>query len=252
MLDRGSAPQWPQAALPHLARLTTLGELTVLIAHELSQPLAAIAANGRASLQWLNEPTLGVDKARTSVQAMVNSAHRAGQIIQRLRALSRKAEMGESLLLVNDVIDDVVPLVAAEMQSNGVTLQMDLARELPLVLGDRVQLQQVVLNLVMNGIEAMSSVDDRTLQLRIRSARHDPNQVVVAVADSGAGIDPQVIGRIFEPFYTTKPPGRGTGLGLSICDTIIADHGGRIEVDSALGAGSTFRIVLPAAEATPA
>jgi C4-dicarboxylate-specific signal transduction histidine kinase len=245
MLDRGSAPQWPQAALPHLARLTTLGELTVLIAHELSQPLAAIAANGRASLQWLNEPTLGVDKARTSVQAMVNSAHRAGQIVQRLRALSRRAEMGKSLLLVNDVIDDVVPLVAAEMQSNGVTLQMDLARDLPLVLGDRVQLQQVLLNLLLNGMHAVASVPVRRRKLMIES-RHVRGQLVVAVKDSGTGLDPDCLGRLFEPFFTTRPD--GIGIGLTVCQSIIEAHRGRIWAARNRGPGATFKFTLPIAQ----
>jgi C4-dicarboxylate-specific signal transduction histidine kinase len=248
MLDRGSAPQWPQAALPHLARLTTLGELTVLIAHELSQPLAAIAANGRASLQWLNEPTLGVDKARTSVEAMVNSAHRAGQIVQRLRALSRRAAMDKSRLHVNDVIDDVVPLVAAEMQSNGVTLQMDLAPELPLVLGDRVQLQQVLLNLLLNGMHAVASVPTRRRKLMIQS-RHVRDQVVVAVKDSGTGLDPDHLGRLFEPFFTTRPD--GIGIGLTVCQSIIEAHRGRIWAARHRGAGATFKFTLPVTQLGP-
>jgi C4-dicarboxylate-specific signal transduction histidine kinase len=249
MLDRGSTPQWPQAALSHLARLTTLGELTVLIAHELSQPLAAIAANGRASLQWLNGPTLEVDEARASVQAMVNSAHRAGQIIQRLRGLSRSATTGKSLFLVNDIVDDVMPLVAAEMRSNGVTLEMDLAREMPLVLGDRVQLQQVLVNLLLNGMHAVASVPAWRRKLTIES-RHVRDQVVVAVKDSGTGLDPDYVERLFEPFFTTRTD--GIGIGLTVCQSIVEAHRGRIWAARNRGHGATFKFALPITRCRPA
>jgi signal transduction histidine kinase len=142
------------------------------------------------------------------------------------------------------VIEATLALIRSEALRNNVSLQTELGSQLPLVLGDRVQLQQVVLNLVMNGIEAMSGVQNRTLQLRIRSARHDPNQVVVAVADSGAGIDPQIIGRIFEPFYTTKP--QGTGMGLAISRSIIEAHGGRLWAEPNTPRGANFQCTLPA------
>jgi C4-dicarboxylate-specific signal transduction histidine kinase len=244
MLDRGSAPQWPQAALPHLARLTTLGELTALVAHELSQPLASIAANGRASLRWLNGPAPGLDEARINVQAVVDSANRAGQIIRRLRGLSQRAAAGKGLLLVHDVIDDVVPLVAAEMRSNGIILHMDLARELPLVLGDRVQLQQVLLNLLLNGMYAMASVPPCRRKLMIES-RHVRDQVVVAVTDSGRGLDPENVERLFEPFFTTRS--NGIGIGLSVCQSIVEAHRGRIWAACNQGHGATFKFALPLA-----
>jgi C4-dicarboxylate-specific signal transduction histidine kinase len=232
-----------------LARLTTLGELTVLIAHELSQPLAAIAANGRASLEWLNGPTLAVDEARVSVQAMVKSAHRAGQIIQRLRGLSRRAATGKCVLLVNDVVDDVVPLVAAEMRSNGVTLKMALAREMPLVLGDRVQLQQVLLNLLLNGMHAVASMPAWRRKLTIES-RHVRDQVVVAVKDSGTGLDPDHVERLFEPFFTTRPD--GIGIGLTVCQSIVEAHRGRIWAVRNRGHGATFKFALPITRFRPA
>jgi signal transduction histidine kinase len=250
MVDRELIPQWPKASLPHLARLTTLGELTTLIAHELSQPLAFIAAHGRASLRWLDQPSPEVDQVRIQVEAMVNSAHRAGQIIQRLRGLSRRATGGKCLLLVNDVIHDVVPLIAAEMRSNGVTLRLDLTRELPLVLGDRVQLQQVHLNLLLNGMRAMREVRTGRRKLLTIGSRHVRGQAVVEVKDNGTGLDPAYVERLFEPFFTTRSD--GIGIGLSVCQSIVEAHGGRIWAARNRGPGATFKFTLPNAPRLPA
>src|SRR6202041_1777662 len=150
----------------------------------------------------------------------------AGDIIRRIQALFKKTAAERMSVNINEVIEETLGLIRSEVLRNNVSLQTELGSQLPLVLGDRVQLQQVVLNLVKNGIEAMSGVQDRALQLRIRSAKHDPNQVVVGVADSGAGIDQHALGKIFEPFYTTKL--QGTGMGLAISRSIIEAHGGRL------------------------
>jgi C4-dicarboxylate-specific signal transduction histidine kinase len=230
--------------LARVTRLTTVGELTASIAHELKQPLAGAVANSDACLAWLSSQPPNLDEARAAADRAIEAATRASDIIGRIQALFRKAAPERKRVNINEVIEETLGLIRSEALRNNVSLQTELGSQLPLVLGDRVQLQQVVLNLARNGIEAMSSVQDRTLQLRIRSARHDPNQVVVAVADSGAGIDPQVIGRIFEPFYTTKP--QGIGMGLAISRSIIEAHGGRLRAEPNTPHGATFQCTLPA------
>jgi C4-dicarboxylate-specific signal transduction histidine kinase len=234
-----------QAELARVTRLTTVGELTASIAHQLRQPLAGAVANSDACLSWLSSQPPNLDEARAAADRTIEAATRASEIIGHMQALFKKAAPERIRVNINEVIEETLGLIRSEALRNNVSLQAELGSQLPLVLGDRVQLQQVVLNLVMNGIEAMRSVGDRALQLRIRSARHDPNQVVVAVADSGAGIDPQVIGRIFEPFYTTKP--QGTGMGLAISRSIIEAHGGRLWAEPNTPRGATFQCTLPAA-----
>jgi C4-dicarboxylate-specific signal transduction histidine kinase len=234
-----------QAELARVTRLTTVGELTASIAHQLRQPLAGAVANSDACLSWLSSQPPNLDEARAAADRTIQAATRASEIIGHMQALFKKAAPERIRVNINEVIEETLGLIRSEALRNNVSLQAELGSQLPLVLGDRVQLQQVVLNLVMNGIEAMRSVGDRALQLRIRSARHDPNQVVVAVADSGAGIDPQVIGRIFEPFYTTKP--QGTGMGLAISRSIIEAHGGRLWAEPNTPRGATFQCTLPAA-----
>ncbi len=250
MVDRELMPQWPKGSLPHSAHLTTLGELTALIAHELSQPLAIIAAHGRAGLRRLDPPSPEVDQVRIQMEAMVNGVHRAGQIVQRLRGLSRRATEGKCLLLVNDVIDDVVPLIAAEMRSNDVTLRLDLSRELPLVLGDRVQLQQVLLNLLLNGVRAMKEAQVGRRKLLTIGLRHVRDHAVVEVKDNGTGLDPAYVERLFEPFFTTRSD--GIGIGLSVCQSIVEAHGGRIWAARNRGPGATFKFTLPDAPRVPA
>jgi C4-dicarboxylate-specific signal transduction histidine kinase len=233
-----------QEELARVTRLTTMGELTASIAHELKQPLAGAIANSDACLAWLSSQPPNLDEARAAADRTIEAATRASDIIGRIQAIVKKAAPERIRVNINEVIEETLGLIRSEALRNNVSLQAELGSQLPLVLGDRVQLQQVVLNLVMNGIEAMSSVQDRALQLRIRSAKHDPNQVLVAVADSGAGIGPQVIARIFEPFYTTKP--QGTGMGLAISRSIIEAHGGRLWAEPNSPRGATFQCTLPA------
>ena len=233
-----------QVELAHVTRLTALSELTASIAHELNQPLAGAVANGDACLAWLSSEPPNLDEARAAGERMIESATQATDIVHRIRSLFKKTAPERTRVNINDVIEETLSLIRSDTLKSGVSLQTELASELPLVLADRVQLQQVVLNLVKNGMEAMSGVDDRTLELRIRSAIHDPNQVLVAVADSGAGIDPQVMGRIFEPFYTTKP--QGIGMGLAISRSIIEAHGGRLWAEPNTAHGATVQCTLPA------
>ena len=232
-----------QAELAHVNRVMTLGELTASIAHEVNQPLAGIVTNGAASLRWLNRKPPELDEARGAVQSMIDDGMRASEVIKRIRALSKKAELQKLRLDVNDLIDDVVRLVERELLDHLVSLRLEVAAALPAVLGDRVQLQQVIINLVMNGMEAMAAVTGRPRVLVIRAHRHEGEQVLIEVRDSGVGIEPQVIDNLFNAFFTTKP--NGMGMGLSISRSIIEAHGGRIWATRNSGAGATFQFTLP-------
>jgi PAS domain S-box-containing protein len=232
-----------QAELAHVTRLTTMGELAASIAHEVNQPLAAVITNGNASLCWLATQTPNVDEARKAVQRIVRDGHRAGDVIQRVRALLRKTGPQKAWLEINDVIQEVLTLAHSEVGRHRVSLRTELAAGLPPVLGDRIQLQQVILNLAMNGMEALSSVADRSRELLIRSGTHGSQGIFVAVRDSGIGLDPQTLDRIFDAFFTTKP--EGMGMGLSISHTIIEAHGGRLWATANDGPGATVQFTLP-------
>jgi C4-dicarboxylate-specific signal transduction histidine kinase len=244
LMKASEALREAQEELARATRLTAMGELTASIAHELKQPLAGAVANSDACLSWLSSQPPNLDEARAAADRVIEAATRASDLIRRIQGLFKKAAPERIRVNINEVIEETLGLIRSEVLKNNVSLQTELGSQLPLVLGDRIQLQQVVLNLVKNGVEAMSGVQDRALQLRISSAKHDPNQVVVAVADSGAGIDPQVFGRIFEPFYTTKP--EGTGMGLAISRSIIEAHGGRLWAEPNTPRGATFQCTLPA------
>jgi PAS domain S-box-containing protein len=231
-----------QANLAHVMRITTLGELTASIAHEINQPLAAVVANAEACLRWLNHgPDL--DAARRSVEWIIDDGNRASEVIRRVRALANKTEIEKVSLDANDLIRDVIALVQRELMNHKVSLQMELAHALPKILGDRVQLQQVMINLVMNGIEAMQSVKDRSRQLLIRSRQDEPRQVLVSVTDCGVGISAENADRLFDPFFTTKSG--GMGMGLSICRSIMEAHGGRLWVTANVPHGATFQFTVP-------
>jgi two-component system, LuxR family, sensor kinase FixL len=232
-----------QAELAHINRVMTLGELTASIAHEVNQPLAGIVANGAACLRWLDRKPPDLDEARGAVESVISDGMRASDVIQRIRALSKKTEPRKVRLDINDVIDDVIRLVQREMLDHLISLRPELASALPLVLGDRVQLQQVIINLVMNGMEAMAAVTDRPRELAIRSRRHEAGQVLIEVQDAGVGINPENLNRLFSAFFTTKP--NGMGMGLSICRSIIDGHGGRIWATRNTGPGATFQFTLP-------
>jgi PAS domain S-box-containing protein len=232
-----------QAELARVTRVTTLGELAASIAHEINQPLAAIVADTTASINWLATDPPDLDSVREALAAVVKDGHRAADVIQRIRELARKTDPRAARLDVNDVAQDVVPLVRTEVLRHGVSLRTELAAALPSVMGDRVQLQQVVLNLVMNGIEAMSAVEDRARELLIRSGRLEGDQVVVAVQDSGVGIDPRSADQLFDAFFTTKAT--GMGMGLSIARSIVEAHGGRLWATAGADHGATFQFALP-------
>jgi C4-dicarboxylate-specific signal transduction histidine kinase len=233
-----------QAELAHLARVSTLGELTASIAHEVNQPIAAIITNGDACLRWLDHGAPNLDEARQNVEWMIRDGNRACEVIGRVRALSKKADIRKVPLDINEVFNEVIALVQREAFSHRVTLQMKLASALPPVLADRVQLQQVLINLLINGIEAMQLVTDRPRELVIRSSQDEADQVQVTVKDCGVGIPAENASRLFNAFFTTKSS--GMGMGLSICRSIIEAHGGRLSASANAGPGATFQFAIPA------
>jgi PAS domain S-box-containing protein len=232
-----------QAELAHVARVTSLGELTASIAHEINQPLAAIAANADACLSWLGRTPPDLNAARRSVEWIVDDGNRVSEVIRHIRALAKKTDIEKAPLDVNVVITEVMALVARELASQDVVLRMALAPALPAIYGDRVQLQQVIINLVMNGIEAMNAIAGRARELLVGSGQDDARNVVVTVTDSGVGICDQDAERLFSPFFTTKSD--GMGMGLSICRSIVEAHGGRLSVCRNESVGATFRFTLP-------
>jgi C4-dicarboxylate-specific signal transduction histidine kinase len=232
-----------QTNLAHVVRITTLGELTASIAHEVNQPLGAVIANAEACLRWLRRATPDLDAACRSVEWIIDDGNRASEVIRRVRALAKKTEIDKIPLDVNDVVREVVALVQRELTSNRVLLRMELAPALPPILGDRVQLQQVMINLVMNGIEAMQSVTDRPRELVVRSGQDEPGQALISVADCGVGIAAENVDRLFNPFFTTKSS--GMGMGLSICRSIVEGHGGRLWATANIPHGATFQFTLP-------
>jgi C4-dicarboxylate-specific signal transduction histidine kinase len=237
------ALQKAQAELAHVSRLMTLGELTASISHEVNQPIAAVVTNGQVCLRLLALETPRPDDVRTTVERMVRDAHRASEVIQRIRALAKRTEPQMVSLDINDVIREAILLVQREVLSHGVSLQTELASALPPVLGDRIQLQQVVINLLINGVEAMAPITDRPRQMLIRSQQQEAGQVHVAVQDSGIGIDSETAERLFSAFFTTKPS--GMGMGLSISRSIIRAHGGRLWVSPNPDHGAAFQFTVP-------
>jgi C4-dicarboxylate-specific signal transduction histidine kinase len=230
------------AALAHVTRVTTLGELMASIAHEVNQPLAGIVTNGEACMRWLARDVPNLDEARSAVERMIGDGRRASGIIRKLRALSRKDGLRKTPLNLNDVINDTIPLVRRELFNNRVVLRLSLAQGLPVVMGDKVQLQQVVLNLTVNAIQAMSQIGTRPRTLSVRSEPYGETGVCVTVSDSGDGIDPENTDRLFNAFFTTKDG--GMGMGLSICRSIVEDHGGRIWGANNDAPGATFGFIL--------
>ena len=232
-----------QVDLARIARLTTMGELVASIAHELNQPLAAVVTSGSACLRWLDRDKPDLDKARQSLSYIVRDASHAGEVIRGLRALAKKSGPQLSQLELNGAIQEVVALIGGELQRRGVSLRTALVAIDRPILGDRVQLQQVVLNLILNGVEAMNSVTDRPKVLAISSELIEPGAVQVVIEDTGTGLDPSTAERIFDPFFTTKSD--GMGMGLSICRSIIDAHGGRLWASPRTPCGTTFRFTLP-------
>jgi len=233
-----------EADLAHINRVSMMGELAASVAHEVNQPISGVVSNGSACLRWLAREVPDVEEAREAARRIVRDGKRAGEIIARIRALaSKRAAINKEELNLNETIQEVLALVGDEAKKKSVTIRTDFAADIPPVSGDRVQLQQVALNLIMNAIEAMSSVSDRARELVITTRNVDANQVRVMVEDSGIGIDPQMIDKIFDSFYTTKPG--GMGMGLSISRSILEAHGGRLWAEANDGPGTTLHFTLP-------
>jgi signal transduction histidine kinase len=234
-----------QGELARVARLTTMGELTASLAHEINQPLTAIMTNGLAGLRWLKRDVPDVAEAQSAFQHIVQDAARAGDVIRGIRALAMKSGPQLTRLDMDDVIQEVLALTRGELHRHGVALHADLAAGGRSVLGDRVQLQQVLLNLILNGIDAMKTVRDRARELTVSTALCEPGSLLVAVEDTGTGLDPADAQRIFEPFFTTKAD--GLGMGLSICRSIVDAHGGRLWSSSRAPCGTALRFTIPLA-----
>ena len=232
-----------RAELAHVTRVTTVGELTAAIAHEINQPLTGIVSSGNACLRWLAGETPNLVAAQRAVERIVRDGMRAGDIISRIRALVTKSPPRIAWLDLNDTITEVIALIRAEAQQNRISLRTALAKDLPLVQGDRIQLQQVILNLTINGIEAMSEISGAQRELLVESAKDGLNGVVVSVRDSGKGLDAGTLDSLFEAFYTKKPS--GMGMGLAISRTIIEAHDGRLWATPNIPQGAAFHFRLP-------
>ena len=235
-----------QAEIARIARITTMGELAASIAHELNQPLGSIVVSGDACLRWLAAKTPNLEEVRQAVEAIIRDGTRASSVLVRIRGLLRRGKRLRERLDINDVIREVIALLDGELRRNGASPRTDMPGNLPPVVVDRVLLQQVILNLIMNAIEAMRAVSDRAQVLRIRTEEQPSGSIVVLVQDSGVGIDPEHSSRMFEPFYTTKV--EGIGMGLAISRSIIEAHGGRLWAVANDGPGSSFYFTLPIGE----
>jgi signal transduction histidine kinase len=231
--------------LTHIGRVSAMGELTASLAHELNQPLTAILNNAQVAQEYLEADAPDLGELREILSDIVADDQRAADVIHRLRALLKKGALEYVPLNLNDVVDGVARLVRSDMVIRNVPMILDLTQDLPNVCGDRVQLQQVVLNMVLNGAEAMGEPDGRPHALVIRTSRAGAEAVGVAVEDSGTGIDAKDLDRLFEPLYTTKA--EGLGMGLAIARTIVDAHGGRLRASNNAGGGATFQFTLPIA-----
>ena len=232
-----------RADLERMGRLTTMGELTASIAHEINQPLAAVVTQSEAALRFLNRDEPDLDEVHDALSAIRQDGMRAGEVIHSLRALAKKSGPQLTKLDIDDVIRKVLAVARGELLRHDVVLRTQLAAEDRPVMGDRVQLQQVLLNLIMNGVDAMKEVTERTRELTVSSTLAEPGRVLVAVEDTGTGLDPAVAERMFQPFFTTKAD--GLGMGLSICRSIIEAHGGRLWVSPRTPHGADVRFTVP-------
>jgi PAS domain S-box-containing protein len=232
-----------RAELRRAARMNRLGALTASIAHEINQPLAAIAANTSAALRWLAKTTPNLDEARAALEGIGRDSQRAADVVQGLRAMFKKDSHNRVLLDINQLVREVLVLVQDELFKRGISVDTELTENLPQVMADRVQLQQVVMNLVTNAMDAMEPIVDRQKLLRVKSSIKDGDIIVVAVEDAGTGIDADKVDRLFDTFFTTKP--NGMGMGLSICRSIIEAHNGRLGVSAGAQYGSVFWFELP-------
>ena len=237
-----------QQELERVSRQTTLGAMTASIAHEINQPLSAIVAHGNAGLRWLARKDPNLDEAQKAMQRIVIDGLRAADIITSIRGMFRKDSHEKLQLSVNDLVREVLTLIHGDLERRQIILRIELHDALPKITGERVPLQQVLLNLIMNAIEAMSAVTGRERQLTIRAVLNERTSLRVTVEDTGSGIDPARIDHIFDPFFTTKS--HGMGLGLSICRSIIEAHGGRLWALPRSPIGTAFHLTLPSAKTT--
>jgi C4-dicarboxylate-specific signal transduction histidine kinase len=232
-----------KAELVQVARVMTLAELVASIAHELNQPLGAIVTNGHACLRLLARDSPDLDRSREIIERMIKEGMRASDVIKRIRALLHKTPLEQAPLNINETVEEVIALLRRDLLSSEVELMLKLGGDLPPVIGDRSQLQQVILNLILNAKEAMSTVQGQPRELLVTTGLSESGEVLVAVRDSGTGLDPESVDRIFDPFFSTKP--EGMGLGLSISQTIIEAHGGTLWATQNEGAGATIQFTLP-------
>jgi signal transduction histidine kinase len=244
VIERTRELRAAQAELARVERLTTIGQFAASITHEIAQPVSAMVTNCSSCLRWLDHDQPNLEEARAAARSVLRDGNRANEVFRSVRSLVQKAEPRVARLDIDTVIQEVLVLALGELQQHGIVLRTELAGSLPPVLGDRVQLQQVLLNLIMNAIQAMSGVDDRPRDLVVRSRAHAPDDgVLISVTDSGIGLDPVVSEKIFNSMFTTKSD--GMGMGLSISRSIVAAHGGRISASPGEPHGAVFQIVLP-------
>jgi signal transduction histidine kinase len=230
-----------QARFSRATRFATVAELAASIAHEVSQPLSAVVANGQACIQWLTAEPPNVTNARMAAERIMRDGKDAGEVVRHMRALFKKTALEKVELNINDVIDEVLRLIHKDTVEKRVTVETDLEKRLPPVAGDRVQLQQVIFNLLVNGIEAMETVTDRPRKLVICSKLQNSVAILIEIRDYGAGLADSE--KVYEAFYTTKE--KGMGMGLSICRSIVEAHGGRLGTTPSQGPGTTFFFTLP-------
>ena len=233
-----------QSKLAHANRIATMGQLTASIVHEIKQPIAAARNNARAALNFLDKSPPDVAEVREALTSIVDDTDRTNDIVDRIGSLIKKEPLRKELVDLNAAILDVIALTHGELVKTGVTVVTQLAGELPRIQGDRVQLQQVMLNLIVNAIQSMSSVEDGNRELQISTLSIEPEGVWVGVRDAGPGLRPETLPRLFEPFYTTKPD--GMGMGLCICRSIIEAHGGRLWATPCEPQGALFQFTIPA------
>jgi len=224
-------------------RLMSMDAMTAAIEHEIRQPLGAIVANANAGRRWLGRAPPDLEEARMAFDAIANDGHRSSEVIHSMRSMFGKHEEGGTALDANELIHETLALVRGELQNMSIAVDLELAPQLPKVSAHRGQLQQVILNLITNAADAMRTATDRAAVLRVKSMPYESNGIEVTVADSGPGIDPKVIDRIFDAFFTTKS--NGMGMGLAICRSIVEAHGGTLSASPGVPHGAEFHIVLP-------
>jgi C4-dicarboxylate-specific signal transduction histidine kinase len=231
-----------QAGLAHVSRVTILGELTASLAHEVNQPLAGIVSSADACLHWLAAQPPNVDKARRAIERITRDAKRASDVVAHVRNLAKKAPLQRTWVDINETAEETISLATRELSQNNVSLETQLAKNLPQILADRIQLQQVILNLIINACEALTAADNEFRKLSISTAR-EMDGVALTVRDTGVGIDPQQIETVFEAFHTTKPG--GMGMGLAVSRSIIEGHGGRLWAEPNEPRGAIFKFTIP-------